>query len=63
MLAMSAVMMPSAQLAAIPSTAQLPIVQAAKFDPKYVLNHNLQATSAIAHSKPGTRMFNGIVVR
>ncbi len=55
MLTMSAVMMPTAQLAAIPTTAQLPIVQTAKFDPKYVLNHNPQAT--IANNKPGTMIF------
>ncbi|XKL59642.1 hypothetical protein PGB90_000658 [Kerria lacca] len=51
MLAMSAVMMPTAQLAAIPSTAQLPIVQNPKFDPKYMLNHNPQV--AINNSKAG----------
>lgn len=51
MLTMSAVMMPTAQLAAIPSTAQLPVMQAAKFEQKYLLNHNSQMQ--VANSKPG----------
>lgn len=51
MLTMSAVMMPTAQLAAIPSTAQLPVMQTAKFEQKYLLNHNSQMQ--VATSKPG----------
>lgn len=50
MLTMSAVMMPTAQLAAIPSTAQLPVMQTAKFEQKYLLNHSQMQ---VASSKPG----------
>lgn len=51
MLTMSAVMMPTAQLTAIPSTAQLPVIQTAKFDPKYVINHSPQVSIS---NKSGT---------
>ncbi|KAK7572021.1 hypothetical protein V9T40_014493 [Parthenolecanium corni] len=50
---MSAVMMPTAQLAAIPSTAQLPVMQTAKFEQKYLLNHSQMQ---VASSKPELSM-------